>query len=348
MTGASNGIGLNFVRKTLAKGGFTRVILAARSPARCAETLGALTGGGPVADPSRPVTVNGAVVEALPCDLGSLASAESFAAAVTSRVAAIHLLVLNAGVVCGSGLEPTATRTVDGYEMTFQTNHLSHFLLVNAFEAQLKRAGAAGGARVVVTASHGHRAAAVARGGRDVAAWREAATVLGRCNHLVAYCDSKLANVLHAREIHKRWAGQGVTANSLHPGAIRETGIWAAQRGFVSFLIDWVALPLGRLVGQWQSVDDGGDAIAACADPAEAGGRYRYISRWEEPSATAREEGVATALWEASDALLREAAAARGAAAATGKGAAAAPATGGADPAAPAVAAAAATGGAGQ
>lgn len=120
MTGASNGIGLNFVRKTLAKGGFTRVILAARSPARCAETLGALTGGGPVADPSRPVTVNGAVVEALPCDLGSLASAESFAAAVTSRVAAIHLLVLNAGVVCGSGLEPTATRTVDGYEMTFR------------------------------------------------------------------------------------------------------------------------------------------------------------------------------------------------------------------------------------
>lgn len=334
MTGASSGIGLNFARKALARGGIARFIFAARTPARCAEALAlvALPPGGattaaqlpaPAAASVEPITVNGARVEALPCDLGSLASVAEFAAAVRTLLGAaspIHLLVLNAGLISGSAFDRTARSTPDGYETTFATNHLAHFALARALEPQLRVAGAAGGARIVLTSSDGHRMAKLPRGGRDEAAWREVATVLGRGSCFAAYADSKLANALHALELQRRLAGAGVSANALHPGGIRETGIWEPQRGFASFLIDGIMFPLGRLCGAWQSVDEGGDAIAACADPAAAGGQYRNVARWVAPSKVASDPAVAAALWAASEALV-DAALAKGAAPTTTGGA---------------------------
>jgi NAD(P)-dependent dehydrogenase (short-subunit alcohol dehydrogenase family) len=320
MTGASSGIGLNWARKALARCGIARLVIAARSSARCAEALalialppGGVTTAAQLPAPAasvEPILVNGARVEALPCDLGSLASVAEFAASVQSLLGAsspVHLLVLNAGLVSGSAFDKTARSSADGYEMTFSTNHLAHFALARALEPQLRVAGAAGGARIVLTSSEGHRMAKLPRGGRDEAAWREVATVLGRGSCFSAYADSKLANALHAVELQRRLAGAGVSANALHPGAIRETGIWEPQRGLASFLIDGVMFPLGRLFGAFQSVDEGGDAIAACADPAAAGGQYRDVARWVAPAKVASDPAVAAALWAASGALVDEA-----------------------------------------
>ena len=316
MTGASSGIGLNWARKALARGGIARLIVAARSPARCAEAMAlrALPPGGAAtaaqlpapAAPPAPLFVHGALVEALSCDLGSLGSVAAFAEAVQARVAGgpIHLLVLNAGLLSGSSFDRAIATSADGFEATFATNHLAHFALAAALEPQLRAGGAQGGARIVLTSSDAHRFARPARGGRDEAAWREVATVLGRGSCFAAYAESKLANLLHARELQRRLAGAGVTANALHPGVIRETGIWAPQRGLASCLIDGLMFPISRLFGLSQTVDDGGDAIGACADSAAAGGQYRDVAKWTAPSPTGSDAAAAAALWVASEALV--------------------------------------------
>ena len=78
--------------------------------------------------------------------------------------------------------------------------------------------------------------------------------------------------------------------------------------------------PLGRLFGAWQSVDEGGDAIAACADPAAAGGQYRDVARWVAPSKVAGDPAIAAVLWAASEALVDEALAKAAAGASAGAG----------------------------
>jgi NAD(P)-dependent dehydrogenase (short-subunit alcohol dehydrogenase family) len=308
ITGASNGIGLRFARNLLAKRQFARVIFSARSSARCGELLAA------IADVPRGDTA----VEALVCDMASLASVRDFCRDVTARVPAdvgISLLVLNAGMISGSAFDKTAARSADGLEAVFAVNHLAHFLMVRELLPLLRAAGrkavtggdggAPSGCRVVLTASEGHAFSKPPRKGRDEAAWREVGTVLGRSSCFEAYADSKLANVLTAAEIQRRYAGDGITANSLHPGGIRETGIWAPQAGFAKFLIDGLMFPIGRVFGVWQSVDDGAAAIAACVESPD-GGRYRNVAAWRDPAPVGRDPVAAAALWAASEALLAE------------------------------------------
>lgn len=231
--------------------------------------------------------------------MSSLASVDEFAAAIAARVRSINLLVCNAGTLSGNAFDAATARTIDGLETTFATNHLSHFALVARLEAQVR----GGSARVVLTSSEGH-AMVKPDSVADTAAWRRVATETGRDSCLSAYCKSKLANVLHAHEIQRRWAADGVTANALHPGSIRETGIWATQHGCTACCMDWCMVPIGKLFCRWQTVDQGGDAIMACADQDEKGGRYRSVNRWVEPSPLARDPVVAAALWEASEELV--------------------------------------------
>lgn len=304
ITGASNGIGLVFTRNLLAARTYSHVIVAARSEKRCQEALDALSPSlpPPAEYPTR--------LEALPCDMSSLASVTAFCAAVKAKVSAIQLLVGNAGIIAGSAFDSTSTKSPDGFELSFATNHLSHFHMVSQLLPLLQ---AAGHARVVLTSSEMHKASRPPRGAADVASWREVATEVGRTTCATAYGDSKLANLLHAMELNRRFGKPGangsagiVTANSLHPGGIRETGIWAPQRGLAKFLIDGVGVPLGRLFGMWQTVDEGASAIAACASAPE-GGLFREVHKWVPPAPLARDPHVAAACWEASEQLVREA-----------------------------------------
>lgn len=314
VTGAGSGIGLDFARKLLARGTVAHMIVAARSPARCAETLAALAQGG-TTPPSAACKV-----EALECDLGSLASVASFCREVKARVSRVDLLVLNAGMLSGPALATTQVESSEGLELTFATNHLAHFAIALALHPLLEAAGAAAlptplphgkGARVVLTSSAAHGQAGVPRGGKDAAAWETVARTVGRSNCMGAYSDTKLANLLHAREVHKRYAARSsITAHSLHPGVIRETGIWAPQAGWSKFLIEAVMFPVSRLVGMVQTVSDGGDALLACADVpvgAEGGASlYRDVTKWVSPSRAGQDAGSAAALWQASEALLAE------------------------------------------
>ena len=127
-----------------------------------------------------------------PLDLADQGSVAAFAA---TRDRPVDLLVLNAGVMACPEI-----RTPEGWELQLATNHLGHFALVN-------RLLLADDARVVSVSSLGHH-----HGGilwedpmfeRGYAKWR-------------AYGQSKTANALLATHL----AAHGVTAFSLHPGAI--------------------------------------------------------------------------------------------------------------------------------
>jgi NAD(P)-dependent dehydrogenase (short-subunit alcohol dehydrogenase family) len=117
----------------------------------------------------------------------------------------LDILVNNAGVMAIQEL----TRTDRGYEMQFATNHLGHFALAVGLHEAL---AAADGARIVSVSSSGHLRSPVIFDDlhydfRDYDPWS-------------AYGQSKTANVLLAVEATRRWADDGITANSLMPGGI--------------------------------------------------------------------------------------------------------------------------------
>jgi NAD(P)-dependent dehydrogenase (short-subunit alcohol dehydrogenase family) len=141
-------------------------------------------------------------------DLADPASVAEFVAIWSGP---LDLLVNNAGVMALPDLELTP----QGHEVQFATNHLGHFALALGLHDALAVGG--GGARVVSLSSRGHLRSPVVFEDIDFSSrpydpWR-------------AYGQSKTANVLFAVEATRRWAGDGITANAVHPGAIAETNL---------------------------------------------------------------------------------------------------------------------------
>ena len=114
-----------------------------------------------------------------------------------------------------------------------------------------------------------------------------------------AYGRSKLANVLFANELARRLDGSGVTANSLHPGAVA-TNIWSHA--------PWFARPLLAFAKLFMiSEEQGGDTIvhlASSEDVAGKSGGYYQKNRLVAPSRLASDRAVAKQLWEISAKLV--------------------------------------------
>jgi NAD(P)-dependent dehydrogenase (short-subunit alcohol dehydrogenase family) len=139
-----------------------------------------------------------------------LASHESIAAFTSAWEGPLDLLVNNAGIMA----LPELTLTPEGWEAQFGTNHLGHFALALGLHEALAAAPAA---RIVSLSSRGHLYSPVVFddinfSSREYSPWS-------------AYGQSKTANILFAVEATRRWAGEGITANAVHPGVIRETNL---------------------------------------------------------------------------------------------------------------------------
>ena len=143
-----------------------------------------------------------AAISIVPCDLGSLGSVRQAAAIVRREFPGIDLLINNAGLV-----SVRHRMSVDGYELTFATNHLGPFLL-----SQLLQDRVLAGGRIINVASRAHF-----RGKLDLENLRDP---LFRYHPVAAYDRSKLANVLHTFALARRLKGTGVTTNCLHPGVV--------------------------------------------------------------------------------------------------------------------------------
>jgi NAD(P)-dependent dehydrogenase (short-subunit alcohol dehydrogenase family) len=191
ITGASSGLGRESAR-ALAGAGAHVVLVARRSDA--------LT----KAESRIREEFPDAQLSLVALDLTSLASVHSGAAQIAERAPQLHGLINNAGVM----FTPFG-RTSDGFEMQFGTNHLGHFELTRLLLPQLR---AADGARVVNLSSDGHRIADL---DLDDPNWERR-----DYDKFAAYGASKTANVLHAVELGRRLADDGICCYAVHPGMV--------------------------------------------------------------------------------------------------------------------------------
>ncbi|EFJ32907.1 hypothetical protein SELMODRAFT_230658 [Selaginella moellendorffii] len=201
VTGANGGIGFETVRALAIKG--AHVILACRNLKSAEAAKASILRE----EPDVQLTV-------LRLDLSSLASVREFVEEFKSLKLPLHILINNAGLASSEFM-----LTVDNLEITFATNHVGHFLLTNllldlmistALESNCE-------GRIVIVASRQHESA---RGiNFDSLHKKSWLHYHGLCS---VYAQSKLANVLHAKELARllKERGANVTVNSLHPGVI--------------------------------------------------------------------------------------------------------------------------------
>jgi NAD(P)-dependent dehydrogenase (short-subunit alcohol dehydrogenase family) len=170
--------------------------------------------------------------------------------------------------------------TGDGWELQLATNHLGHFLLTNGLRPAL---AAAAGARVVSVSSSGHLRGRVDFDDlmfrtRDYDPW-------------VAYGQSKTANIWFANELGRRWAGDGIAANSLMPGAIHTN----LQRHVTERELERMRARSGPDIG-WKTVEQGAStSVLLAASPLIEGvtGRYFEDCNEAEPNKTGHRTGYA-------------------------------------------------------
>lgn len=195
ITGASDGIGAAAARRLVTRD--ERVVLVGRSPEKTARVAGEVGVPHHIADFSQ------------------LDDVRRLAAELLAAYPRIDVLANNAGGIFGP-----RRLTRDGFEQTFQVNHLAPFLLTNLLLDRLADSGAS----VIQTAS-----AAARHFARfdidDLQAQR-------RYSSRVAYGNGKLANILFTRELQLRAGERGIHAVAFHPGVIASRfgadagGIW--------------------------------------------------------------------------------------------------------------------------
>ncbi|KAJ5595023.1 uncharacterized protein N7459_001231 [Penicillium hispanicum] len=145
------------------------------------------------------------------CDLASLASVKRAAEQFVSQTTQLDILICNAGVMA---LPPGLT--ADGYEIQFGTNHLGHALLIKKLLPLLEtRANGGDDARIIILTSDGARLHP--KGG---IIFEDLKTVQDFCvgGPWLRYAQSKLANLMYARELSRRYPG--ITSVSVHPGVV--------------------------------------------------------------------------------------------------------------------------------
>jgi NAD(P)-dependent dehydrogenase (short-subunit alcohol dehydrogenase family) len=174
-------------------------------------------------------------VDAMELDLASLASVRRFADEFLAKNDRLDGLVNNAGIMaCPEG------KTEDGFETQFGVNHLGHFLLTELLLDALKASAAS---RIVCVSSVAHVGTKKQVGEIDLDDLNFEKRSYGR---VLAYTQSKLANVLHALELAQRLKGTGVSAFSVHPGWIRSNLVGGT---FARFMQNVLLKPLSRPLG---------------------------------------------------------------------------------------------------
>lgn len=261
VTGGNSGIGLSTVEQ-LAKQGAT-VVLACRRTAEGERARAEIVARG----------VRGRV-EVSELDLASLASVRAFAERVLAAHPAIHGLVNNAGV-----MNTPRGKTKDGFETQFGTNHLGHFLLT---ELLLERLKTSAPARIVNLSSCYHD---VAQGRKGKIHFEDLHYEQHTYDGWDAYAQSKLANVLHAKELAARLEGTGVTAVSVHPGWVRTRLMRSSMPLWIQ---DYVLRPFFQLAGMiepWEGAQSSLFALLSPEVPKHAGGFFSQIGWYRDRAA---------------------------------------------------------------
>ena len=265
ITGATSGIGLVTAERLAAKG--ARIVLVGRDPARGEAARVRIKARAPRAE----VSVHYA-------DLARLDALRTLAAGLNA-LSRIDVLINNAGAMFWR-----RQVTADGLERTFALNHMAYFVLTALLRDRLV---ASSPARIVNVASDAHRGARL-----DFGDLQSARGYSG----MRAYSRSKLCNILFTRELARRLAGSGVTANCLHPGFVNSR-FGDNNPGVVGVGT--------RIVKQMFAIspERGAETPAYLASSPEVEGKTGgYYDRCapKAPSPEARDDAAARRLWEES------------------------------------------------
>jgi NAD(P)-dependent dehydrogenase (short-subunit alcohol dehydrogenase family) len=267
ITGCNSGLGFEAMRALAARG--ARVIGAARSiekaNAACAMVVGAATG--------------------VACELSDPVSVTACVKRITEEMKIrLDAIICNAGIMA-----PSKLKQAHGFELQFLTNHIGHFILVNGLLNSLTEAG-----RVVLLSSAAHRMAPPGgiefdnlTGERGYRPW-------------TAYGQSKLANLLFAKELARRFQGSGRTANALHPGVIQTNlGRSMSTPAIAQNLLYGIGGPLFlKNIAQGAATE-----CYLAVHPSVSGisGEYFADCNLKQPRADANDIALARRLWDVSE-----------------------------------------------
>ncbi|CAO2821191.1 unnamed protein product [Amaranthus hypochondriacus] len=280
VTGASSGIGAETSRVLALRG--VHVVMGVRNMEAGREVKDKIV-----------KEIPSAKVDAMELDLSSMTSVRKFASEYNSSKRPLNLLINNAGVMA-----TPFKLSKDNIELQFATNHLGHFLLTHLLLDTMKRTARESGkeGRIVNVSSEAHRFA-YSEGIRfdtlndpsGYSSWR-------------AYGQSKLANILHANELTKRFKEEGVqiTANSLHPGAIN-TNLFRYNSW-----MDGMTKKVGKFV--LKSVPQGAATtcyVAMHPQLNQISGEYFSDCNVAKPTSQARDASLAERLWDFSMNLIK-------------------------------------------
>jgi retinol dehydrogenase 12 len=266
ITGATSGIGQGAAYALAGLG--ARIVFVARDRDRAETTLTRLAEIAP-----------GLAHRAHYGDLCRFSDMKRVATEIAAAEPRIDVLINNAGA-----LFAFRRVTEDGFERTFALNHLAYFVLTLGLRERLF---AVAPARVVNTTSAMHKRAVL---DLDDLQYQH------DYNGVFAYERSKLCNVLFTRELARRWAGHGVTANCLHPGLVASR-IGNESGGMIPFFLALMKLVLAV------SVETGAQRIvqlAASPELANVNGGYFEKMHQVPPGLNADDDEAARKLWEAS------------------------------------------------
>lgn len=279
VTGASSGIGAETCRVLALRG--VHVVMGVRNSSAGARVRDEIMKEVPMAK-----------IEILDLDLSSMSSVRRFVEKFNALDLPLNILINNAGIA----FVPFKL-SEDGIEMHFATNHLGHFLLTDLLVEKIKVTAKESGieGRVVIVASDSYK-----HPYREGIRFDKINEESGYIS-MLAYGQSKLANILHSNELSIRFKEQDakVIVNSLHPGAVVTNILrhWGFLNGIFS--------SLGKFV--LKGVEQGAATVCYLAlHPQVAGvtGKYFVDCNVAELKSHATDQDLAKRLWDFSVSLL--------------------------------------------
>ncbi len=221
VTGASSGIGFEAARVLANKN--AEVIIAVRNQKKGDKAVQQIT------DQNKEAKVSVMIL-----DLANLDSVKKFADEFKQKYKRLDLLINNAGVMM-----PPYSKTIDGFELQFGTNHLGHFaltaLLFDLLQSTLN-------SRIVNVSSNAHRSGKL---NFDDLNWEKR-----KYKKMFSYGDSKIANLYFTYELQSllKQAGVDTLVTAAHPGWTatdlqRHVGLFEFLNGFFAMKMEQGALP---------------------------------------------------------------------------------------------------------
>ncbi|KAM5572434.1 short-chain dehydrogenase TIC 32, chloroplastic [Rosa sericea] len=273
VTGASSGIGTETTRVLVLRG--AHVVMAVRNKDAGTNVKAAIL-----------KEIPDAKIDVMELDLSSFASVRKFAEDYIALGLPLNILINNAGVMASP-----FKLSQDNIELQFATNHLGHFLLTDLLLDTMKSTSRESNieGRIVNLSSLGHQYS-YREGIRFDAINDES-----KYSKYYAYGQSKLANILHAKELNRRLKEEGVeiTANAVHPGAILTNlmrydnflhSVMKVLRAFIT-----KSIPQGAATTCFVALNP--QVKGVC-------GEYFVDCNVAKPSSQAKDADLATKLWD--------------------------------------------------